>query len=203
MSLERFRPSSAVSGWIDTGITLNYESLNFVLGTGLVASGNGTTNVSIFKMSGSSAWDTQAYCATPFTAPCTIEYNKWAGTADNGRSYAMIGWNTDPTTDSSYSSIDYASYAFIETRYEIYNNGTYINPSKTWSRGSKFYLVYGTDGYLRHFNGANELYSVNVGTGVTYYIDTSFYSVGAMFGGYSNIRAIKRAWNGTGYIGGN
>lgn len=199
MSLERLKPSSSVSGWMDTGVTLSYEPLTFVLGGNLSATGNGTTNVSIFKTSGSFAWDNQAYCLTPFTAPCTLEYNKWAGAQDNGRSYAMIGWNTDPTTDSNYSSIDYASYAFVESRYEIYNNNSYINPSKTWSRFLKFYLVYGTDGILRHFNGSNELYSVSVGTGLTYYIDSSFYAVGPTFSGYSNIRAIKKAWNGTGY----
>lgn len=200
MSLERFKPSSSVSGWMDTGVTLNYESLTFTLSGNLSASGNGTNNVSIFKTSGSFTWDNQAYCSTAFTAPCTIEFNKWAGSTDNLRSYTMIGWNTDPTTDASYASIDYAAYPYAMTLYEVYNNGTYILPPvRNWSRTSKFYIVYGTDGYIRHYNGSTQMYSVSVGTGLTYYIDSSFYAVGATFGGLSNIRAIKKAWNGTSY----
>jgi hypothetical protein len=200
MSLERFKPSSSVSGWLDTGVTLNYEPLTFTLSGNLTASGNGTTNVSIFKTSGSFAWDNQAYCSTAFTAPCTFEYNKWSPYYDNTRCYAMIGWNTDPTTNASYDTIDYASYPYAMNAYEIYNNGTYIvPPTRIWSRTSKWYIVYGTDGFIRHYNGSTQMYSVSVGTGLTYYIDSSFYGVGATFGGFSNIRAIKKAWNGTSY----
>jgi hypothetical protein len=200
MSLERFKPSSSVSGWLDTGITLNYEPLTFTATGTLSVTGNGTTNVSIFKTSGADNWDAQAYASTAFTAPCTIEFNKWAGYQDNGRSYAMIGWNTDPTTNASYDTIDYASYPYAMTLYEVYNNGTYILPPvRNWSRTSKFYIVYGTDGYIRHYNGSTQMYSVSVGTGLTYYIDSSFTRLGATFSGFSNIRAIKRAWNGTSY----
>lgn len=202
MLLDRYFPSETVSSW--TGVRpqrLIYEPLNFTLSGNLVASQNGSTNVSIFKMSGSFTWDNQAYVSTPFTAPCTLEFNKWSADNDNGRSYAMIGWNTDPTTDAGYASIDHASYPFMQSRYEVYNNGTYINPSKTFSRLQKFYIVYGTDGFLRHYNGSNELYSVNIGNATTtYYIDSSIHSVGATFGGFSNIRAIRRAWNGSVYL---
>lgn len=201
MSLERLKPSSSVSGWINQGTTLNYELLNFTVTPTISLSGNNTTSVSAFKTSGSFAWDAQAYCLTPFTAPCTLEFNKWSASNDNGRSYAMIGWNTDPTTNPSYDTIDYASYPYTMTGYQVYNNGTYIAPSvATWSRLLKFYIVYGTDGFIRHYNGSTQLYSVSVGTGLTYYVDSSLYAVGATFGGFSNMRVIKKSWNGTLYI---
>lgn len=201
MLLERYFPSEPVSLW--TGprqSTLIYENLTFILSGNLVASGNGTTNVSIFKMSGAAAWDNQAYTQQGFTPPVTLEFNKWCANFDNGRSYAMIGWNTDPTTDASYTSIDYASYPFTQDRYEIYNNNTYINPSKTFDKYQKFYLTYKTDGTLEHYNGSSLLYSVNTGSTVQRFIDSSFYSVGAMFGGFSNIRVIRRIWNGSVYL---
>ena len=104
MLLDRYFPSEPVSAWTGpSNSTLVYENITFVLSGNLVASQNGTSNVSIFKMSGSSAWDNHAYVANGFTPPVTMEFNKWCANIDNGRSYAMIGWNTDPTTDASYT----------------------------------------------------------------------------------------------------
>ena len=201
MFLDRYFSSDSISAF--TGVVpqrLQYENLTFVLSANLVASGNGTSNVSIFKMSGSTAWDNQAYTTQGFTPPVTLEFNKWCANIDNGRSYAMIGWNTDPTTDASYSSIDYASYPFTQDRYEIYNNNTYINPNKTFDKYQKFYLTYKTDGVLEHYNGSNLLYSVSTGSTVERFVDSSFHNVGAMFGGFSNIRVIRRIWNGSVYL---
>lgn len=201
MFLDRYFPSETVSSWLGpSNTTLYYEPLTFVLSGNLVASQNGSTSVSVFKMSGSNAWDNNAYVLTPFTAPCTLEFSKWSANNDNGRSYAMIGWNTDPTTNPSYTSLDYASYPYIMTGYQVYNNGTLVQNGGTWSRLNRFYIVYGTDGFIRHYNGSTQLYSVNYGNATTtFYIDSSLYSPHATFGGFSNIRAIRRAWNGTSY----
>jgi hypothetical protein len=177
-----------------------YESLTYTASGNLTLTGNGTDNVSIFKTSGSSAWDNQAYSATAFTAPCTIEFNKQAGTTDNGSSYAMIGWNEDPTTDASYTSLDYAAYPHRTDTYSVYHNASQVLFSGAWSTANKFYIVYGTDGFIRHYNGSTLLYSVNYGSGKTVYVDSSFYSVNSTFGGFSNLKVTKYAWNGTAYF---
>jgi hypothetical protein len=201
MSIERLRPSSNITGWTNIGPSLQYESLTFTATATISLTGNGSTNVDAFKTSGSFAWDAQAYSLTPFTAPCTIEFNKWSANNDNGRSYAMIGWNTDPTTNPSYDTLDYASYPYAMSNYQVYNNGTLVHNSGTWSRTLKFYIVYGTDGFIRHYNGSTELYSVNWGNATTtFYVDSSIYAVGSTFAGFSNIRVIKMSWNGTRYI---
>lgn len=179
--------------------TATYDTLNFTASGNLTVTNNGTSNVNIFKTSGGFSWDNQAYITTPYTAPCTIEFNKQAISGDNGLSYAMIGWNADPTSDASYSSIDHASYPYSTSGYYIYNNGSGSGPYAGWSTASKFYLVYSTDGYFRHYNGSTLLYSVNYGIGNTVYIDSSFYSVDGTYGGFSNLRIIKSAWNGTSY----
>ena len=175
-----------------------YVNLTFTASGNLTVTGNGSKTVSIFKTSGS-AWDTQAYITTPFTAPCTIEFNKEAASGDNGASYAMMSWNADPTADASYSSLDYASYPYATSAYYIYHNGTGINPGTSWSTANKFYIVYGTDGFIRHYNGSTLLYSVNYGTGNTVYVDSSFYSPNGTYGGFSNIKVATKAWNGTSY----
>jgi hypothetical protein len=181
--------------------TLNviYESLTYIITGNATVTGNGTDTVNIFKISGSAGWNSQAYSLTPFTAPCTIEFNKQAEFNDNTQSYAMIGWNEDPTASASYESIDHASYPYRTTAYEVYNNGTRVDLG-AWSTANKFYLVYGTDGTIKHYNGSTLLYSANYGAGKTVYVDTSLYAVNATYGGFSNVKVIKLTWNGTAYV---
>jgi hypothetical protein len=180
-------------------IVPNYEQLTYIISGNLTATGNGTTSVDIFKTSGSDGWDNQAYSTTAFSAPCTIEFNKQAASTDNGVSYAMIGWNEDPTANASYDSLDYTSYPYMTNSYNVYHNGSAINPGTSWNSALKLYVVYGTDGFIRHYNGSTLLYSVNYGTGRTVYVDSSFFSVNSTFGGFSNIKVIRSTWNGASY----
>jgi len=198
----KFLSNNNKSTILTTTLPFSYETLTFTASGNLTVTGNGTNSVNIFKTSGSQAWDNHAYTATGFTAPCTIEFNKLAdpGGGDNGLSYAMIGWNADPTTDASYISLDYASFPYTTNTYSVYHNGSQVLFSGAWSTSSKFYVVYGTDGLIRHYNGSTLLYtSPSYGTG-TVYVDSSFYSVNGTFGGFSNIRVSKFTWNGTAYV---
>jgi hypothetical protein len=177
----------------------SYENLTFLASGNLTVTNNGTDNVSIFKTSGTQSWDNQAYSLIPFTAPCTIEFNKQAVSGDNGLSYAMIGWNEDPLTNASYDSIDYASYPYSSNNYSVYNNATQVHFGGSWSTSNKFYIVYDADGFIKHYNGSTLLYSANYGTGRVVYVDSSFYSPNSTFGGFSNIKVIRSAWSGTSY----
>ncbi len=177
----------------------DYEFLTYTITGGVTVTNNGSSTVNIFRTTGTIGWDTQAYSSTPFTAPCTIEFNKQAAVSDNGESYAMIGWNQDPTIDASYASLDYASYPYRTDTYVVYNNGSNVHSSGAWSTANKFYIVYGVDGYIKHYNGSTLLYSVNYGLGITVYVDTSLYSNNATYGGFSNVKVIKKEWNGTAY----
>ena len=182
------------------GIPL-YEKMTYFASNTITLTNNGTFDVSMFKTSGNNSWDSQVYSLQRFTAPCTIEFQKQAASSDNGVSYAMIGWNEDPLTNASYTSIDHASYPYRTAGYQVYNNGSLVlNTSTTWSPAQKFYLVYDTDGFIRHYNGSTLLYSANYGTGKTVYVDSSLYSPNATFGGFSSVRVAKRSWNGTQYV---
>lgn len=185
-------PTNAITGYA-------YDTLSFTATNTLTVTNNNTTSVSIFKTSGSSGWDAQAYIDRPYTAPCTIEFTKQAASGDNGASYAMMSWNSDPGTDASYSSLDWAAYPYQTSAYYVYNNGSGIGPYGQWNTAQTFYLVYATNGFIYHYNGPNLLYSVNKGTGGIVYVDSSFYSVNGTFGGFGSIRVIRRAWNGTTY----
>lgn len=202
MKIEREIPSSYISSWIPLqNKSIIYENLTFTTqGSGtLTVAGNGTSSVSIFKTAGSAAWDTQAYVSTGFTAPITLEFTKNASATDDGISYAMISLNADPTANASYTSLDYASYPYMTNTYSVYHNGTQVLSSGAWAGTNRFYLVYEADGFIRHYNGSTQLYSINYGSS-TVYIDSSFYSVNAFNGGFTSIRLTKNIWNGTQYI---
>ena len=175
--------------------------LNYIVDSYLTLTESDNFTVDIFKTSGGPSWNAQMYSLLEFTAPCTIEFNKQAAVSDNNLSYAMIAWNEDPTTNASYTSLDHASYPFQTSAYSVYNNGSQVTPSPggSWSTLETFYLVYNTDGTIKHYNGSTLLHSVAYGTGKTVYVDSSFYSVNSTYGGFSNLKVTRRAWNGSEY----
>lgn len=181
---------------------LNYEQLNMVASSNVSLTNNNSTAVTAFKTSGASGWDAQAYCMTPFTAPCTLEFSKMSLDYNNLLSAAMIGWNIDPQSNPSYNTIDYASYPWNVSSYEVYHNGSQVQIGGVWDPKKRFYIVYDTDGYIRHYNGSTLLYSANYGTGNTLYIDSSIEYVdsSSTYSGFTNIRAIRKSWNGSAYI---
>jgi hypothetical protein len=180
------------------GSSIVYETLTYTTTGGATVTNNGTDTVSIFRTSGG-GWDSQAYSSTSFTAPCTLEFNKQAPVTDLGNGYAMIGWNEDPATNASYNSLDYAAYPYQTSSYEVYNNGSHAHTAGAWSTANKFYLVYGVDGTIKHYNGSTLLFSAAYGVGKTVYVDTSILSINAINGGFTNVKVTKNAWNGTNY----
>ncbi len=179
---------------------VSYEALTFTASGTLDVIGNGTSTVSIAKVSGGGNWDSHAYASTPFNAPITVEFNKLAESYDNSASYAMISLNEDPTSDASYSSLDYAAYPYRSDVYSVYHNSNQVHFSGGWNPAVTFYLVYATNGFIYHYNGSNLLYSVNWGGGRTVYIDSSFYSVNGTYSRFYNVRAIRKTWNGSAYV---
>ena len=179
---------------------LGYQNITYVGSSNVTITNNGTSDVTMFKTASNNAWDSHVYSTEAFSAPCTIEFTKNAGATDNGVSYAMIGWNADPTADQSYSSLDWASYPYMSNMYSVYHNGTQVLASGTWDPNKTFYIVYDTDGYIRHYNGSTLLYSVNKGTGLTVYVDSSFYSVNSTYGGFTNVKVCRKSWNGMTYV---
>jgi len=178
-----------------------YEVLTFTLVGNVTATNNGTTSVDLVKASGSSVWGSDAaYTTVGWAAPVTLEFNKLADGFDNGASYAMISLNEDPTSDANYTSLDYAAYPYRADVYSVYHNASQVNFSGSFNTANKFYIVYRTDGQLLHYNGSTLLYSVAWGTGKTLYIDSAFYSVNGTYSKFSNVRLIRKVWNGTAYV---
>ena len=180
-----------------------FQDLTFITTAGTITyTNNGTKSVTFYKSGGTNtSWNTGAYCGTAFTAPCTIEYTKNAASSDNSLSYAMIGWNEDPTTNSSYNTIDYAAYPYRTSTFRIYHNGSNLGDfGSGWDPNKRLYIVYDTDGYIRHYNGDILIASFNYGTGKTVYIDTGLYKINSTYGGFTDVRACQKSWNGYQYV---
>lgn len=190
-------------GAISAAPAITYETLSagsFVGNNGCLAVDQvDSQTVNIYKYQCGNSWDSQVYFPTPFTAPVTLEFNKLADAGDNGASYAMISLNEDPGTNASYDTLDYASYPFAQNNYYIYHNGSGIS-LPAWNSAIKFYISYRTDGGIYHYNGSNLLYSTLWGAGRTVYLDTSFYSPNSTYSRFSNVKIIRRIWNGTAYV---
>ena len=180
-----------------------YRDLTFITTAGTIEyTNNGTKSVTFYKSGGTNtSWNTGAFCPLPFTAPCTIEYTKNAASSDNGLSYAMIGWNPSPNNSASYTDLDYAAYPFQTSALRIYHNGSNQGDfGSGWDPNKRLYVVYDTDGYIRHYNGDTLIASFNYGTGNTVYIDTALYKIDSTYGGFTNIKACNKSWNGTSYV---
>lgn len=199
MKIEKFFPSKRVSSWQNINPDrIQYETLNFTFSGNLSVRGNNSNLVSIFKTSGGYSWDNQAYTAQGYSAPLTLEFNKNCAYFDNGRSYAMIGFNADPTANASYDTLDYCAYPYRYDVYSVHHNGSQVSFTGQFDVNKKFYLVYdGTN--IKHYNGSTLLYTSPSYTVGTVYIDSSFYAPVPNFGGFSNIRLTRNLWNGSSY----
>ena len=182
------------------GRYFGYQQLTYTASSNVTLTNNGTQEVSMFKNTNNGSWNGEVRSTEAFTAPCTIEFSKQSASGDNGVSYAMIGWNEDPILNTSYTSIDHASYPYRSDNYVIYNNGAGVALNIPWNVNKRFYIVYDIDGFIRHYNGSTLLYSANYGTNKTVYVDSSFYSVDSTFGGFTNVKVARSSWNGINYV---
>jgi hypothetical protein len=166
----------------------------------LTFTNNGSTSVTVHKTGGSAAWNASAFSVDRFVAPITIEFVKVAPATNNSTANAMIGFNQSNTT-VSYTDIDYAAYPLALNDWTVYHNGSSQGNQGSWTgSGSTINrITYTTDGYIKHFNGSTQMYSVLWGTGYTVFLDMSFYAVNST-SGFSNIRLVTKEWNGTTYI---
>jgi hypothetical protein len=178
-----------------------YEYLTFTADAAItVTEKRKASEYDLIRTSGTTGWNAHAYSNQAFTAPCTIEFYKIAEASNNGKSFAMIGWNVDPTTNASYDSIDIAAYPYRTSDILIYTNGTHYATGGAWDPEKRFYMTYDTDGNVRLWNGETLLYTYSYGTGKTVYIDTSFYITDETYNRFSEVRVTKKSWNGSKYV---
>ena len=134
---------------------------------------NVVTGNRIEKVGGVGAWDSDCYSSDAHTNGAYVSFSPALATK-----YFMIGLNTDPTTDQSYTSIDYSWYCH-SVGYNIYESGTPTSVTGTYSAGDIFTITY--DGStVRYYHNGVEKRSVAASAGLTFYLDSSFYTPGGI-----------------------
>lgn len=153
-----------------TNIDYNATETNtLVASSGMTIKGN-----TIEKTGGTDAiWDEHVYSQNNIKGGARILFK--AAQVDKD---FMMGLNTDPMTDVSYTSLDYAFYLKIDGTVNIYESGSQAATLGAYTTDTLFEIVY--DGYnvLYYIDGGLQRSTANA-YNVTYYFDSSFYSIGA------------------------
>jgi len=93
--------------------------------------------------------------------------------------WMMVGLDSNPTQSSSYDTIDHSWYCVGDGTLTIYENGTNINIGpQTYSINTVLNITY--DGrYVKYYKDGTLMRTVDKGTGIKFYADSSFHTVGA------------------------
>lgn len=119
----------------------------------------------------SGSWGAQAYSRESYKGGALVTFKP----AQNNDAI-MIGLNTDPATNASYTSIDYAIYLTTSGTVLIYENGSSRGTfSSSYAVGDTFAVHY--DGVtVRYYHNGTLLREVEAGYNLTMYVDSSFAS---------------------------
>jgi hypothetical protein len=186
---------SSISG---TGKPADNASSDLVL---IGRSGVTVTGNTAAKTSGTAAWLGDAYSADSFTGGAYASV-----VAADTTSYLMFGLNSDPTTDASYTSLDYAIYFEATSgspNIRVYENGSAISTLfGAWAIGDVFAVVY--DGSsVKYLKNGTVFYTSVLAAAATpgqkLFFDSAFNTVG---GTLKNVRFGPLSSNNWANVGG-
>ena len=162
-----------------------------------------------YNSSPSGGWNEQVYTTNPITK-LRFVFNGVCGGFTTGRLF-MVGLNSDPSTNSSFSSIDYALY-----NYGPYAAGAVLNNSRaiyyyqggvgtgTLQSSGTNYSAFDNSVFEIEYKEPNIVYSMDgvvkrtvySGYGKTYYMDSSFYGDSGYPTQNGHSLTILGMWNG-------
>lgn len=117
--------------------------------------------------------------ATSVESYATTAYLSFHNSVSDGSGGIMIGLNSDPVTDASYTSLDYC-FEIADTIYNIYESGSQPggwSPNQSFSPGDLFEIVY--DGMTVVYKVAGTVvHETSRAVGAPLFLDSSFYNNG-------------------------
>lgn len=149
-----------------------YELMGLRLPTPWIERGQCVAGATSFQKSGGvAAWDSDISSVTSFTA-CHLQFKP----KQNNLNF-MVGLNTDPLANQTYTSIDFAWYCH-PSGLQIYENGVLaVANAGTYTAGTEFGITY--DGTaVRYYKDRVLQRTVNI-AGQRFFLDSSFFSPGA------------------------
>lgn len=131
------------------------------------------------NVTATAAWDGGAYSTEFYTKSAHLVF-----TANDVSMTGMIGLNSDPATDASYASIDYAWYMSNGTAL-IYEGGSQVGTSYgSYTQTTQFAITY--DGKtIRYWKDNVVIRTVDRPIGAALYVDSSVYAAGNAFSNIS------------------
>jgi YD repeat-containing protein len=133
----------------------------FVSSPNMAVSGGTAT-----KTGSSTNWDAGVRSANGILGPATVSF-----VAGSPANHVMVGLNSDPDTDSSYASLDYALYLQSGTS-QVYSNGSYVATIGSYVQGDNFSLCYDGAGHVNFLRNGGLLYSMAATVTQPLYVDT-------------------------------
>ncbi|CAH0355318.1 hypothetical protein SPH9361_03395 [Sphingobium sp. CECT 9361] len=128
----------------------------------------------IQKVGGSPViWDASAYSSESFTGGAALSFKN--PTNVHG---IMVGLNSDPTTDASYASLDYAWYMAENSHLQIWESNSLIADYGVQPAGVTMQIVYNGK-TVRYYHGATFVREVATTADRRFWFDTSLITLGA------------------------
>jgi hypothetical protein len=124
----------------------------------------------LWKSSNTAAWDSQAYTTESYTGGAYLNYR----VPQTNKGF-MMALNSDPTTDATYTGLDYAIYTKADGTYDIWESGAQVSSGLTYTANDVFTIVYDNETVKYYRNGVL-LRNVTTSSGLTLYVDSSFYT---------------------------
>ena len=142
------------------------ETLSVSSTGGMTVAGNTFT-----KTSGTADWNAQVFSTDSYVGGAYVRFSPLQTTAS-----LMVGLNTDPTADASYSSIDYCIYLAGSEVY-VYESGSGYSMSTSYTVNDVFAVTY--DGSnIKYYKNGIVLRTVQVSITSPLYLDSSFVNGG-------------------------
>jgi len=131
------------------------------------------TPTTIKKVSGTTGWNAQAYSDQSLTGGCYLEFK--ASQVDKD---SMLSINTDPATNSSYLSLDFTIRTHSSGIVYLFESGVNLGNFGAYTPDTLLAIHYNNADIIYYKDGVEIHRTVAVGAGLTFYVDSSFYSVG-------------------------
>jgi hypothetical protein len=179
---------SAVSAYTYTITAANAGQLQ-ANATTLVGRGVAVVGTKAFKSAATSAWDSDCYSKESYTNGAFVNFR-----ASQVNASLILGLGSNPTLDSSYTSVNYAWEAHSSGTSYIYESGVSPGSYGTYTANDVFSIIY--DGkMIRYFKSGTLMRQIPAPPGLTLYLDSSFYDPGAAannisFGPYGAVQAV-------------
>lgn len=145
----------------------------------------------LIKVAGGNAWNASIHSTESYKGGASVSF-----IVDTTLTAFMVGLNTDPTTNASYDSIDYALYCASGTA-QIYESGAGIAIVGSYAVGDVFTITYNGKSVIYSVVGVGGgapiiLRSVAAPAGLSLFLDTSLNDPG-----YQNGRILSFTAAGT------